>query len=333
MTSTEPLYREAIRDAIAEELDRDPSVFLIGEDLRDPGGGAFKVTEGLSTRFGPDRVLNMPIAEEALVGIALGAALSGLRPVVELMFFDFAMRAMDALVNQAAKARYMSGGQVTVPLVVRTPGGGGLASGAQHGGSLEALICHVPGWFVAMPSTHYDAKGLLKAAIRMDDPVFFIEHKQLYAVRGAVPDDDYLLPFGVADVKRHGDDVTIVATSKMVHIALTAADRLAADGISCEVIDPRTLVPLDHETIVASVRRTNRVVIAHEAVERCGWAAEVCAVIQKEAFGHLEAPIERVCALNVPLPFNPELERMVLPSEDDLVHAVETVMGLPSIGR
>lgn len=310
-----------------EEMTHDPAVFLIGEDLRDPGGGAFKATEGISTRFGPQRVLNTPIAEEALVGIALGAALTGLRPVVELMFFDFVMRAMDAVVNQVAKVRYMSGGQVEVPLVIRTPGGGGLASGAQHGGSLEAVICHVPGWFVAMPSTPYDAKGLLKAAIRMNDPVFFIEHKHLYSMRGSVAPGDYVLPFGVADIKRRGEDVTVIATSRMVHVALTAADKLATEGISCEVIDPRTLVPFDHATIIESVMRTNRLVIVHEAVERCGWAAELCAVVQKEAFGYLESPIERVCGLNAPLPFNPDLERFVLPSVDDVVRGSRAAMG------
>jgi acetoin:2,6-dichlorophenolindophenol oxidoreductase subunit beta len=327
VSSDEVHYGEAIRDALAEEMARDSSVFLIGEDLRDPGGGAFKATEGLSSRFGPERVLNTPIAEEAIVDIALGAAMTGLRPVVELMFFDFVMRGMDAVVNQVAKARYMSGGQVSAPMVIRTPGGGGASSGAQHGNSLEAWICHVPGLFVAMPSTPHDAKGLLKSAIRMDDPVFFIEHKLLYATAGSVPPEDYLVPFGVADVKLVGNDVTIVATSRMVHFALTAAEQLKSQGVSAEVIDPRTLVPLDSATILESVMKTNRLVIVHEAVERCGWAAELCALVQKDAFGYLEKPIERVCGLNTPLPFQPDLERFVLPSIHDIVRAAQTTLG------
>ena len=327
MSTREIMYREAIRDAQREEMLRDPTVFLIGEDLRDPWGGTYKATEGLSTEFGNERVLNTPIAEEGLIGAALGAALTGLRPVAELMYFDFVMRAMDAVVNQVAKIRYMSGGQVKVPLVIRTQGGGGRSSAAQHGNSLEAWICHVPGLFVAMPATPYDAKGLLKTAIRMDDPVFFIEHKLLYMTKGPVPEEEYTLPFGVADIKRAGDDVTIVATSRMVLLALEAAAELAREGISAEVIDPRTLVPLDEGAILQSVHKTNRLVVVNEGVERCGWAAEVVALVQKKGFSDLDAPIERVCTRNVPLPFQPDLENYVLPNVPDIVRAVKCTLG------
>lgn len=306
---SEITYREAIRDAQREELERDPSVFLIGEDLRDPWGGAYKTTQNISNVVGNDRVINTPIAEESIIGAALGAALTGMRPVAELQYLDFVMRAMDSVVNQVAKVRYMSGGQAKVPLVIRAQGGGGKSSAAQHGNSLEAWLCHVPGLFVAMPATPYDAKGLLKTAIRMDDPVFFIEHKMLYMTKGEVPDGDYTLPFGVADIKRKGEDVTIVATSRMVLYALEAAAELEKEGISAEVIDPRTLVPLDEAAILESVHKTNRLVVVNEAVERCGWAAEVTAMVQKCAFSDLDAPIERVCSLNVPLPFQPDMER------------------------
>lgn len=324
----EIMYREALRDAQREEMLRDPTVFLIGEDIRDPWGGTYKATEGLSTEFGEERVLNTPIAEEGIVGASLGAAITGLRPVAELMYFDFVMRSMDAVVNQVAKIRYMSGGQVKVPLVIRTQGGGGKSSAAQHGNSLQAWICHVPGLFVAIPSTPYDAKGLLKAAIRMDDPVFFIEHKLLYMEKGPVPDEEYTIPFGVADVKRTGNDVTIVGTSRMVLFALQAAEKLAADGISAEVIDPRTLVPLDENTILESVGKTNRLVVVDEGVERCGWGAELAALVQKKGFFDLDAPIERVSARNVPLPFQPDLEKYVLPSVDAIVHAAKVTLGV-----
>lgn len=324
---SEITYREAIRDAQREELERDPTVFLIGEDLRDPWGGAYKTTQNISNVLGNDRVINTPIAEESIVGAALGAALTGMRPVAELQYLDFVMRAMDSVVNQVAKVRYMSGGQAKVPLVIRAQGGGGKASAAQHGNSLEAWLCHVPGLFVAMPATPYDAKGLLKTAIRMDDPVFFIEHKMLYMTKGDVPDGDYTIPFGVADIKRTGDDVTLVATSRMVLYALEAAAELEKQGISAEVIDPRTLVPLDEAAILESVHKTNRLVVVNEGVERCGWAAEITAMVQKCAFSDLDAPIERVCSLNVPLPFQPDLERYVLPSVADIVRAARLTMG------
>ncbi len=327
MTTREIMYREALRDAQREEMLRDPAVFLIGEDLRDPWGGTYKATQSLSTEFGNERVLNTPIAEETIIGATLGAALTGLRPVAELMYFDFVMRAMDAVVNQVAKIRYMSGGQVKVPLVIRTQGGGGRSSAAQHGNSLESWICHVPGLFVAMPSTPADAKGLLKTAIRMDDPVFFIEHKLLYMTKGLVPEEENTIPFGVADVKRRGDEVTIVATSRMVLFALEAAAELEKEGISVEVIDPRTLVPLDEETIYESVYKTNRLVVVNEGVERCGWAAELVALVQKNSFSDLDAPIERVCTRNLPLPFQPDLENYVLPSVVDIVRAAKVTLG------
>ncbi len=324
---SEITFREAIRDAQREELERDPNVFLIGEDLRDPWGGAYKTTQNISNVVGNDRVINTPIAEESIVGAALGAALTGMRPVAELQYLDFVMRAMDSVVNQVAKVRYMSGGQAKVPLVIRAQGGGGKSSAAQHGNSLEAWLCHVPGLFVAMPATPYDAKGLLKTAIRMDDPVFFIEHKMLYMTKGEVPDGEYTIPFGVADIKRKGEDVTIVATSRMVLFALEAAGELEQQGISAEVIDPRTLVPLDEAAILESVHKTNRLVVVNEGVERCGWAAEVAAMVQKCAFSDLDAPVERVCSLNVPLPFQPDLERFVLPSVADIVRAARMTMG------
>jgi pyruvate/2-oxoglutarate/acetoin dehydrogenase E1 component len=327
MSANEIMYREAIRDAMREEILRDPSVFLIGEDLRDPWGGTYKATANLSTEFGDEIVLNTPIAEEAIIGASLGAALTGLRPVAELMYFDFVMRSMDAVVNQVAKVRYMSGGQVKAPMVIRTQGGGGRSSAAQHGNSLESWICHVPGLFVAIPSTPYDAKGLLKTAIRMDDPVFFIEHKLLYMTKGYVPEEEYTLPFGVADIKKAGKDVTIVATSRMVLFALEAAQKLEAEGISAEVIDPRTLVPLDEATIYESVRKTNRCLVVNEGVERCGWGAELAALVQKKCFGDLDAPVERVCGLNVPLPFQPDMERYVLPSVENIIRAAKITLG------
>jgi pyruvate/2-oxoglutarate/acetoin dehydrogenase E1 component len=325
-TTTRISYREAIIAAQGEEMARDPKVFLIGEDLRDPWGGAYKTTKGLTDQFGPERVINTPIAEESIVGSALGAALTGMRPVAELQYLDFVMRAMDSVVNQVAKVRYMSGGQATVPLVIRAQGGGGKSSAAQHGNSLEAWLCHVPGLFVAIPSTPYDAKGLLKTAIRLNDPVFFIEHKLLYMVEGDVPDDEYTIPFGVADIKRAGKDVTIVATSLMVHHALKAAEQLAQDGIDAEVIDPRTLVPLDEDAILTSVAKTNRLVVVNEGVERCGWAAEIAAMVQKRAYDDLDAPVERVATLNTPLPFQPDMEQYVLPTPEKIVKAAKAAL-------
>jgi pyruvate/2-oxoglutarate/acetoin dehydrogenase E1 component len=318
-------YREAIKEALREEMRRDPDVFLLGEDIAE-FGGSYKVTEGLLAEFGPERVRNTPISEAVIVGAALGSALTGLRPVAEIMYIDFMGLAMDQLVNQAAKVKYMFGGKARVPMVVRTQGGGGRSSGAQHAQSLEAWFVHVPGLKVVMPSTPADAKGLLKSAIRDDNPVVFIEHKLLYPMEGEVPDGDVAIPLGVADVKRPGRDVTIVATSRMVHVALAAADRLAPDGIEAEVVDPRTLAPLDEETILASVRHTNRLVIVQEAAPRCSVASEIAAVVSERAFDDLDAPIVRVTALPTPMPFAPALEQHVIPDEDRVIAAVRGLL-------
>ncbi len=312
MAVREITYRDALKEALREEMLRDESVFLIGEDIADPHGGSYKVTAGLSTQFGLDRVIQTPISEQGFIGTAVGAALVGRRPVAELMYIDFCTMAMDQIVNQAAKIRYMSGGQAKVPLVIRTQGGMGRSSAAQHAQSLEAWFVHTPGLLVAMPSTPYDAKGLLKTAIRLDDPVIFIEHKLLYNTKGPVPEEEYTIPFGVADVKREGRDCTVVATSRTVLMALEAAEELEREGISVEVVDPRTLFPLDVETIVASVKKTSRLVVVHEAVERCGFGAEVVAQVAEKAYGYVDAPIVRVCAPSVPAPFARQLEDYVM---------------------
>lgn len=320
-------YRDALREALREEMLRDSAVFLLGEDISDPFGGTYKVTQGLSDEFGHDRVRNTPISEAAIIGAAVGSAITGLRPVAELMYIDFSGVAMDQIVNQAAKIRYMSGGQVKVPLVIRTQGGAGRSSAAQHAQSLEAWFVHVPGLKVVMPSTPYDAKGLLKAAIRDEDPVMFIEHKLLYNTKGPVPEEEYVIPLGQADVKRPGKDVTIIATSRMVGRALEAAQRLAQDGVDTEVIDPRTLVPLDEGAILGSVRKTGKVLIVHEAVERGGTGAELTALIQQKAFDHLDAPIGRIGARNTPVPFAPQLEDYVIPGVAAIVEGVRNLIG------
>ena len=325
MPVREILYREAIIEAMAEEMARDKNVFLLGEDIAQ-FGGSYKTTVGLLDKFGPERVRNTPIAEQGIVGTALGAALMGLRPVAELMYIDFSAVAMDQIVNQVAKVRYMFGGKAKTALVIRTQGGAGRSSAAQHAQSLEAWFVHVPGLKVVMPSTPYDAKGLLKSAIRDDDPVFFIEHKLLYLQKGPVPEEEYTVPLGVAEVKREGRDATIVATSSMVGKSLQAAEELAKEGISCEVVDPRTLFPLDKETILASVRKTGRLLITHEAVQRCGWGAEMAAIAAREAFDYLDAPIVRVCAKETPVPFAPKLEKHVIPDKDAVVAGVRALL-------
>ena len=317
-------YREALKEALREEMRRDPRVFLLGEDIAQ-FGGSYKVTQGLLDEFGPERVRNTPISEAAIVGAAVGAALTGMRPVAELMYVDFSGIAMDQIANQAAKNRYMFGGKAKVPMVLRTQGGTGRSSAAQHAQSLEAWFIHIPGLKVVMPATPYDAKGLLKTAIRDDNPVIFIEHKLLYPETGDVPEEEVLVPLGVADVKRAGEDVTVVAHSRMVHLALRAADRLAAEGISCEVVDPRTLDPLDAPTILRSVEKTSRLVILQEAVAQCSFASEVAAIVAEEALDCLDAPIRRVTALDTPMPFSPKLERFVVPSEERLIAAVREV--------
>ncbi|MGI9147555.1 MAG: alpha-ketoacid dehydrogenase subunit beta [Chloroflexota bacterium] len=321
------MIREALNEALAEELESDPRVFLLGQDIIDPWGGTFRVTEGLSTRFGTERVRETPIAEAAIVGCAVGAAMVGMRPVAELMFLDFAAGAMDQIFNQAAKLRYMTGGQVSVPLVIRAASGAGRASAAQHSQSLEALFTHIPGLKVVMPATAYDAKGLLKAAIRDPDPVIVLEHKMTYTTRGPVPQEDYVIPLGQADVKRPGRDLTLVATSRQVLRALEAAERVGVeDGYDVEVVDPRTLYPLDEATILASVRKTHRVVVVHEAARRSGWGAELVATIVDHAFDELDAPIVRVAAPNTPIPFAPLLEEYVIPDVEAIVAGIRAAL-------
>jgi len=319
-------YRDALREALREEMLRDPTVFLIGEDIGRYWGGAFKVTKGLAEEFGDERVRDTPISENAIIGVAVGAAITGMRPVAEIMFGDLTALAMDQIANQAAKIRYMFGGQAKVPLVIRTPFGGGVNIAAHHSQSLEAWFMHVPGLQVVVASTPYDAKGLLKTAIRNDNPVVFCEHKLLYPLTGPVPEEEYTIPFGVADVKREGTDVTVVATLYMVHKALAAAEILAKEGISVEVVDPRTLVPLDKETITESVRKTGRVVIVTEDCKTAGVSAELAALIAEEALDYLDAPVKRVTTFDVPIPFSPPLENFVIPDEKRIIKAIKEII-------
>jgi acetoin:2,6-dichlorophenolindophenol oxidoreductase subunit beta len=314
-------YSQALNEALREEMERDAAVVLIGEDIG-AAGGSFRVTQGLCDRFGADRVIDTPIAENALVGLAVGAAATGLRPVVEIMFMDFLALCLDQILNQAAKMHYMSGGQVTLPLVIRTPGGAGLSAGPQHSQSLEAVLMHVPGLKVVMPATPRDAKGLLKAAIRDPNPVVVIENKALYGQKGAVSAEDFVLPLGRADIKRVGTHVTLIALGQMLSRAIGAAARLSEQEIEVEIVDPMTLSPLDMETIVTSVRKTGHVVIAHEAVRQGGAGAELVARLGEEAFDYLDAPIERIAAPFTPVPYSPDLERHYLPSEDAIFDAV-----------
>lgn len=319
-------YREAVREAIREEMNRDPNVYMMGEDIG-VYGGAFGVSRGLLEEFGPERIRDTPISEAAIVGAAAGSAVTGMRPIAELQFSDFITIGMDQLVNQAAKMRYMFGGKAKVPMVVRTPSGGGTGAAAQHSQSLEAWVAHVPGLKVVQPATAYDVKGLLKAAVRDDNPVVFYEHKLLYNTKGRVPEEDYVIPLGQADVKREGRDVTVVATAMMVHKALNAAETLEREGISVEVVDPRTLVPLDKETILQSVIKTGRCVVVHEAVKRGGYGGEIVStVVESEAFDYLDAPIRRVAGREVPMPFSTHLEQYVIPSEENIVAAIRDVM-------
>jgi 2-oxoisovalerate dehydrogenase E1 component len=315
---------EALNEALHGEMERDDRVFVMGEDV---GliGGIFQVTKGLRDRFGEDRVRDTPISEPSFVGAGVGAAIAGMRPIVEIQIWDFIAMTMDQIVNQAAKFRFMLGGKPTVPLVIRGPQGGGIRLAAQHSQSLEAWFIHIPGLVVIAPSNPYDAKGLLAAAIREDNPVIFLEHKALYATKGFVPPDRYLLPIGKAAVKREGTDVTIVATQAMVARALASAEDLAKDGVSAEVIDPRTLMPLDEETILASVRKTHRFVIVHEAVKRGGFGAELAALVSEKALDELDAPIARVAARAVPMPYNDSLERATIPTQQDIVAAVKAL--------
>ena len=323
----EILYRDAIIEALDEEMKKDKSVFLLGEDIAE-FGGSYKTTAGLFKKYGKERVRNTPISEQGIVGATLGAALVGMKPVAELMYIDFTAVAMDQIVNQVAKVRYMFGGKAKTSLVIRTQGGAGRSSAAQHAQSLESWFVHIPGLKVVMPSSSYDAKGLLKSAIRDPDPVLFIEHKLLYLEKGPTPKKEYLIPIGVAEVKREGTDITVVATSSMVQKSLAAAEELDESGVSVEVIDPRTLFPLDKETILSSVRKTNRLLITHEAVERCGWGAEIAAIASKEVFDYLDAPIERVAAKETPVPFSPKLENFIIPNKEDVIEGIKrTVHG------
>ena len=317
-------YSESLNEALREEMARDSSVFVFGEDVAVWGdrGGVYGVTKGLVELFGTSRVRDTPISEEALVGLALGAAVTGMRPVVELMYFDFVPLAMDPLVNQAAKLRYMFGGQVTVPLVLRSNVGASGGKAAQHSQSLESWMVHVPGLKVVMPSTPSDAKGLLKTAIRDNNPVVFLEHKLLYFKKGPMRQGDYTVPFGQASVRREGRHVTVVAMQAMLAEALSAAEDLANEGAEAEVIDPRTLVPLDIETIVASVKKTGRLVIVHEAAERGGWAAEVAMQAMGPCFDYLDAPIVRVCGANTPIPYAGSLEAVALPNRVTIAAAL-----------
>jgi pyruvate/2-oxoglutarate/acetoin dehydrogenase E1 component len=313
-------YREALNEALNEEMAREPRVFVLGEDVG-RYGGVLQITRGLLDKYGERRVRDTPISEAGIMGIAVGAAMTGMRPVAEIMYIDFSALAMDQIANQAAKAHYMFGGKTRVPLVMRTQGGGGRGNAAQHSQSLEMWYVHVPGLIVVQPSTPYDAKGLLKSAIRNDNPVIFIEHKLLYNTTGPVPEEEYLVPIGVADVKREGRDVTIVATSRMVLFALKAAEMLAERGVDAEVIDPRTLKPLDLETIVRSVQKTGRLVVVNEGALTGGFTAEVAARVQRAAFDWLDAPILQVASEDVPLPYSGVLELEAIPSEQDIVNA------------
>jgi len=319
-------YREAIREALREEMRRDDRVFILGEDVA-AAGGVFKVTQGLLAEFGPERVIDTPLSESAIVGAAVGASLMGMRPVAEVMFADFTTIAMDAIVNHAAKIHYMSGGEVSAPLVVRMAYGAGPRWGSHHTQSVESWLANVPGLTLVMPSTPYDAKGLLKAAIRTPNPVIFLEHKLLYGKNGEVPEAEYLVPIGKAEVKRPGDDVTIVASGLMVDRALDAARTLAQEGVSAEVIDLRSVQPLDEETILASVEKTGRLVTVHEAPVRGGFGGEIAAVVAGKALGFLDAPIQRVGGPWTPVPFGPVLVDAYVPKEADIIQAVRTTQG------
>ncbi|MCL4296907.1 MAG: alpha-ketoacid dehydrogenase subunit beta [Anaerolineae bacterium] len=326
LAEREITFGQAINEALAEEMRRDPRVFVMGEDVAE-AGTAFKVLVGLVQEFGPQRVIDSPISEAGITGIGVGAAMTGMRPVVDIMFGDFITLTMDQMVNQAAKIHYMSGGKLKVPMVLRTTLGATRRSAAQHSQSLHAWFSHVPGLKVVVPSTPYDAKGLLKTAIRDDNPVAFFEDKMMYQLKGKVPASDYTIPFGVADIKRTGTDITLVATSSMVHVALEAAKRLAEIDLSAEVIDPRTTLPLDKQTLIESAKKTSRVIVIDEGYERYGVTAEIASVIADGAFYYLDGPVKRMGALDVPIPFSPALEDLTVPTAATVLELAKTLCG------
>ena len=325
VSSREITFGEAIREALAEEMRRDPRVFILGEDVAE-AGTPFKVLSGLVQEFGPRRVMDTPISEAGFTAIAVGAAMTGMRPVVDIMFGDFITLTLDQMVNQAAKIHYMSGGKLQVPMVLRTTLGATRRSAAQHSQSLHAWFSHIPGLKVVLPSTPYDAKGLLKSAIRDDNPVAFFEDKMMFKIKGPVPAGEYLIPLGVADIKRAGDDITLVATSSMVQVALEAAHLLAREGISAEVIDPRTTFPLDKSTLIESAKRTGRAVVIDEGYERYGVTAEIASVISEGAFYDLDAPVKRLGAMDVPIPFSPVLEDLTVPTAESVAEAARGML-------
>lgn len=326
-------FVEAVNEALHEEMERDSTIFCLGEDVEDPFGGAYKITRGLSDRFGRERCRNTPISESAIVGTALGAAMTGMRPVAELMYMDFMGVAFDQILNQVAKIRLMLGGQVDVPLIIRGQQGSGRGNAAQHSQSLETYFVHTPGLLVVQPSNAYEAKGLIKTALRQNDPVIFLEHKLLYNARTHVPEEEYTIPFGRAAVRREGNDLTVVATGIMVNRALAAAEILAEDGLDVEVIDPRTLFPLDLDTLLASVEKTGRCLIVHEAVRRAGIGAELAALITEKAFDFLDGPVERLAGLDIPIPYAPDLEKASVPQEEDIVDTARRMFRLGGASR
>ena len=319
-------FGQAIREAVAEEMARDDRVFLIGEDVAE-AGSVFKVLVGLLDEFGAERVIDSPISEAGIAGIGVGAAITGMRPIVDIMFGDFTTLVMDQMINQAAKTHYMSGGKLTVPMVLRTTLGASRRSAAQHSQSLHALFSHIPGLKVAIPATPYDAKGLMKSAIRDDNPVVIFEDKMLYQQKGPVPEEEYVLPLGQAEVKRSGEDITIVATSSMVYAALEAVEKLAEAGISAELVDPRTTTPLDAETLIQSARKTSRALVVDEGYQQYGVTGELAAVIADGAFYYLDAPVKRIGAMNVPVPFSPAMEDMTIPSAEYVFETAKAMCG------
>lgn len=319
-------YADALRAAMSEEMRRDERVFLFGQDVG-RYGGAFGVSFGMLDEFGAERIKETPISEAAIVGAAAGAAMAGMRPIAEIMFMDFILLAMEQLVNQAAKVRFMFGGKASVPMVIRMPAGSGTGAAAQHSQSLESLLIHIPGIKVVNPSTPYDAKGLLLSAIRDPNPVCFIEHKLLYKTKGEVPDGEYTIPLGEAEIKREGRDITVVAANIMVLKTMAVAEKLSAEGIEVEVIDPRTLRPLDVETIIKSVRKTGRLLVVHEACKTGGWAGEVIAsVASSPAFDYLDAPLRRLAGRDIPIPYNRNLERAAVPQEEDIEAEIRAIV-------